>query len=209
MSGGGSNNNPLTSYVLPGLETVGGAVSEFFFPGNPIGLGLMGSGIGQLAGRAGGGSKGQAIGGLGGGALGGLGGLFGGASGLFGGGASAATDAYPGPTATAVDGGGFTGPAASSSGGGLSSLFGGGGSGGSSGSSIMQLADPIMSKLLGGSGQQPLPPVQPLPKQQLPPYQPVMAGQAVTAPPSFGGAAGGNSQLAAILQKLLGSTQMA
>jgi len=78
---GGSNNNPLTKYVIPGLETVGGGVSEIFAPGNPIGLSLMGSGVGQLAGGAAGGSGGQGIGGslgslagFGAGGLGGAGG---------------------------------------------------------------------------------------------------------------------------------------
>lgn len=88
MSGGGTN--PLMKYVLPALETVGGGVSEFFAPGNPIGIGLMGSGVGQLAGGAAGGNSGQAMGGALGGLAGLGGGLFGGSSlaGLFGGGAA-------------------------------------------------------------------------------------------------------------------------
>lgn len=50
----------MQKYVVPGLETVGGAASQFVAPGNPIGLGLMGNGIGQLTG-----------GGMGGGPMGG------------------------------------------------------------------------------------------------------------------------------------------
>lgn len=67
----------ITKYVVPGMETLGGAVSQFFAPGNPIGLSMMGSGVGQLAGGTMG-PAGQSIGG----ALGGLGGgLAGGAMG--------------------------------------------------------------------------------------------------------------------------------
>lgn len=65
-------------YVVPGLETAIGAGSQFFAPGNPVGLGLMGAGAGQLAGGAAGGSQGQALGG----ALGGLGGSAWGAGGM-------------------------------------------------------------------------------------------------------------------------------
>jgi len=90
----------VSKYVIPSIETVGGGVSEFFFPGNPIGIGLMGSGIGQLAGGGAGGDKGQSIGG----SLGGLLGMGAGMSGMFGGSAGGS--------------------------GGLAGLFGGGGSGG-------------------------------------------------------------------------------
>lgn len=84
---------PIQKYVIPGLETVGGGVSEFFAPGNPIGIGLMGSGIGQLAGGAAGGSQGQSLGGLLGGLGGGLaGGGGGGLGSLFGGSASGLGD---------------------------------------------------------------------------------------------------------------------
>jgi hypothetical protein len=82
MSGGGGQGGILTQYVLPGLEAVGGAVSEYFAPGNPIGTSLLGSGVGQLAGGAAGGSQGQGIGGLLGGLGGGLGGsIYSGGSG--------------------------------------------------------------------------------------------------------------------------------
>lgn len=80
----------LQKYILPGLEMAGGAASEVVAPGNPIGIGLMGSGAGQLAGGAVGGNKGQALGGMLGGLGGGLGaaGLqgMGGLSGITGGG---------------------------------------------------------------------------------------------------------------------------
>lgn len=79
----------ITKYILPGLETAGGIGSEIVAPGNPIGLGLAGSGIGQLAGRAAGGSSGQAMGG-------GIGGLFGMGSGMFMPGGSVASVASPG-----------------------------------------------------------------------------------------------------------------
>lgn len=89
MGGNSSSGSPITKYVIPGIETVVGGVSEFFAPGNPIGVGLMGSGIGQLAGGAAGGSQGQnlggLLGGLGGGALGGGGFLSGAGSGALGG----------------------------------------------------------------------------------------------------------------------------
>jgi hypothetical protein len=69
----------MGKYVIPGLMTAAGAASEVVAPGNPIGLGVMGSGVGQLAGGAAGGSRGQALGG-------GLGGLAGLGGGLVGGG---------------------------------------------------------------------------------------------------------------------------
>jgi len=55
---------------------IGGA-SEFLAPGNPIGIGMIGSGVGQLGGGAIGGDKGQGIGGMLGGVTGGLAGLSG------------------------------------------------------------------------------------------------------------------------------------
>lgn len=78
----------IQKYVIPSVETVGGAVSQIFAPGNPIGLSMMGSGIGQLAGGSQG-KTGQSLGGSLGGMLGGMGGggsLFGGGSPSAGGG---------------------------------------------------------------------------------------------------------------------------
>lgn len=99
----------MSKYVLPGLETAAGVGTEIIAPGNPIGLGLMGSGVGQLAGGAAGGNKGQTLGGLLGGLAGGgygmtgapgmsngmssLSSLFGGGAGNVG--ASAASNAIP------------------------------------------------------------------------------------------------------------------
>jgi len=76
------SGSSIQKYVIPGAETAIGVGSEIIAPGNPIGLGLAGSGIGQLAGGAAGGNKGQAIGGGIGGLAGGLGGSM---SGLLGG----------------------------------------------------------------------------------------------------------------------------
>lgn len=68
------SGSAIQKYLLPGLETGAGIGSQFIAPGNPIGLGLAGSGIGQLAGGAMGGPMGQQMGA-------GLGGLAGGAAG--------------------------------------------------------------------------------------------------------------------------------
>lgn len=80
----------ITKYVIPGLEVAGGAVSEVFAPGNPVGLGLMANGTGQLAGGAAGGSQGQSIGGSIGSLVGAGSGSFGGLDSAFGQGASGA-----------------------------------------------------------------------------------------------------------------------
>lgn len=155
-----------SSKIVPGLEAVGGAVSEFFAPGNPIGLGLMGSGIGQLAGGAAGGSSGQALGG----SIGGLAGLGGGALGgnsalaSLGGGGSA-PGAFPGPTATAAD---FASPSpggAPSSGGGIAQL------------ANSPLAASLLSKVMA-------PPAQQAPQQQSAPAPNTVK---VQAPPSTTG----------------------
>ncbi|HUO03668.1 MAG TPA: hypothetical protein VMU16_00595 [Candidatus Binataceae bacterium] len=61
-------------YIVNGLKTVGGAASEYFAPGNPMGLSMMGSGIGGMTGQAAGGNTGDSIGSM----LGGMGGMFGG-----------------------------------------------------------------------------------------------------------------------------------
>jgi hypothetical protein len=58
--------------IVNGLKLVGGGASEIIAPGNPIGIGLMGSGIGGLAGQAAGGNTGGSIGSM----LGGMGGSF-------------------------------------------------------------------------------------------------------------------------------------
>ena len=54
MSGGSSGSsgigNIFSKYIIPGLETVGGAVSEYFAPGNPAGTALIGQGIGGFTG---------------------------------------------------------------------------------------------------------------------------------------------------------------
>lgn len=76
------SGNAVQRYVIPGAETAIGVGSEIVAPGNPIGLGLAGSGIGQLAGGAAGGNKGQALGGALGGVAGGLGGGLGGNAGM-------------------------------------------------------------------------------------------------------------------------------
>ena len=56
MSGGSSGSsgigNIFSKYIIPGLETVGGAVSEYFAPGNPAGTALIGQGIGGSGGLA-------------------------------------------------------------------------------------------------------------------------------------------------------------
>lgn len=83
MSGGsGSGGSPITKYVIPGLMTAIGVGSEVVAPGNPVGLGLAGSGIGSLAGGAAGGPSGESIGGAAGGLLGMGGGMLGGNSAL-------------------------------------------------------------------------------------------------------------------------------
>lgn len=48
----------MQNYVIPGLQTVGGAVSEFFAPGNPIGSQQLAQGISRFAGEAAGGPAG-------------------------------------------------------------------------------------------------------------------------------------------------------
>jgi hypothetical protein len=60
-------------YITGPLQIAAGAASEFFAPGNPIGIPLITGGIGQTAGTAAGGQKGGMLGELAGGAAGGLG----------------------------------------------------------------------------------------------------------------------------------------
>lgn len=45
-------SNVIQKYAIPGLETVGGAASEFFAPGNPAGIAAITGGATQLAGNA-------------------------------------------------------------------------------------------------------------------------------------------------------------
>jgi hypothetical protein len=101
MSGSSGGGSPITKYVIPGLMTAIGVGSEVVAPGNPIGLGLAGSGVGALAGGAAGGSKGEGIGGAAGGLLGMGGGMLGGNSFLEGLGTTAASPL--GPQSTAGD----------------------------------------------------------------------------------------------------------
>lgn len=75
--GSSLGHGALGKYIIPGAETAVGVGSEIIAPGNPIGLALAGSGVGQLAGGAAGGSSGQNLGGA-------LGGLAGGAYGMAG-----------------------------------------------------------------------------------------------------------------------------
>ncbi len=50
----------ITKYVMPGLQTLGGAASEFFAPGNPAGIAGITGGVSQIAGNALGGGGGPA-----------------------------------------------------------------------------------------------------------------------------------------------------
>jgi hypothetical protein len=93
----------VQKYVIPGLMAAGGAVSEVFAPGNPIGLSMVGSGVGQLAGEGigqlAGGPAGNKLGQSLGGALGPLYyGMPGG--GLTGGGGGGAGMVAPGTAGT-------------------------------------------------------------------------------------------------------------
>src|SRR5271166_194881 len=92
---GSHGGSPITKYVVPGLLTALGVGSEVVAPGNPVGLGLAGSGIGSLAGGAAGGPSGEAIGGSAGGLLGMGGGLLGGNTALANFGASPASPLGP------------------------------------------------------------------------------------------------------------------
>ena len=85
---GGSNT---MDYVMGGLKTVGGAVMTAIPGMQPVGIPMMMSGVGQLAGDAAGGSQGGAAGSSIGSMLGGLGGIGGATAGLggFGGGGTA------------------------------------------------------------------------------------------------------------------------
>jgi hypothetical protein len=116
-------------------------VSEFFAPGNPIGISAMGSGVGQLAGGAAGGSQGQGLGGMLGGLGGGIGGgMFGGASGAAGGGMS-----DPGAMSSifeSMNPGSGIGAAQTGSGFDLSGLGGGAGAGG--GTSMLSQLGPLI-----------------------------------------------------------------
>lgn len=104
MSGGSNGSGGIMPYIMGGLKTVAGLGSEIFAPGNPIGISLAGSGVGQLAGEGAGGnagaSAGSSLGSLFGGLGSGLSGLGSGALGLLGfgggGGGSQAMDAGTG-----------------------------------------------------------------------------------------------------------------
>jgi hypothetical protein len=53
-------SDAIQKYVVPGIETVGGAASELFAPGNPAGIAAMTSGAtGLVGGAAGGGATGS------------------------------------------------------------------------------------------------------------------------------------------------------
>ena len=73
-----NSNNGVMGDIFGGLELVGGAVGEYFAPGNPISTQLIGSGAGTLigsntGGKSGGGSSGGSpLGSLGGGGMGGM-----------------------------------------------------------------------------------------------------------------------------------------
>jgi hypothetical protein len=78
------------AYVMGPLQIAAGAAGEFFAPGNPISTSLIGGGIGEVAGKAAGGTGqiGEMLGALGGGLGGSATGLGGPFSGMIGPGTS-------------------------------------------------------------------------------------------------------------------------
>lgn len=173
--------------ILPGAETIIGLGSQFFAPGNPIGLGLAGSGIGQLAGGAAGGPQGQALGG----GLGGLAGGLWGAGGTPGMGSLASLFGMSGAKAPLTE---SSIPGGTTPWTGFEAVKGAGGSSvGASGSSLLPTVLPTLAQLAQSPEQQAMMAQQQAGGQQqqhppvvAPPFSPMGGKPAVPSRPPGG-----------------------